>query len=252
MSTIKTEISGKYSYIINDKYLVNSDMNSSVLFIDIFTEDIIKMTLEPKSIENAQIYSLYKFTLTAKNITNKTIENFNLKLNADENLKYLPDSLVNSSNGKYYPGKNWREEYCDIGVLSPQETIILDFYMEVSPLSEYYPSNSLQAYNSTSVSLDKSNDSFITISVAKISIKFSADRRKIYIENMGTIPSETFTYRYLIPSGSEYTSALLNGEVFNNISYSKFGSYAILKISSLPMSTMSTMSTPKILTISFS
>ena len=171
------------------------------------------------------------------------------KILKDENLKYIPDSLVNPSTGKYYPGKNWREDYCPIGTLSPKETMILDFYMQIFPLSEYYPSHPLQAYNSTSTSLDKSNDIFTSISKSKISISISDDGKKIYIQNIGTIPSDTFMYNYLIPSGSQYTSALLNGQIFDDISYSKFATYAIFKIGPLPVSTIST---PEILTINFS
>lgn len=248
MSTIKTQVSGNFSYLVNNK-LVNSDMNSIFLFIDILTDDVIRMNLEPKSIKNAQIYTPYKFTLTAENITNETIEKLNLKLNADKNLKYVADSLVNRLTGRYYAGKNWREDYCNIEPLLPNETIVLDFYMEVYPSSEYYPSEKLLAYNSTSTSLDKSNDTFTTISEEKISISISNDRKEIYIENMGTIESDNFIYKYLIPSNTNYKSALLNGEKFNNISYSQLGSYAIFKIGSIPVSTKDI---PKILTISFS
>ena len=50
MNTIKTEISGNFSYILNGKSLVNSDMNGTALFIDILTDSLINMKLEPKLI----------------------------------------------------------------------------------------------------------------------------------------------------------------------------------------------------------
>ena len=241
-----------YSYSINDSYADVSNIIGIPSTIDVISQSNISFILSPSNLYNLKWNQYIKFNVSITNNSDSIIEDFNIKLIASDNLTYINGTLVNSDTEVYYPSVNWETYYCTTESIPPGKTLNLNYYLMPSPGNnhESYIGNPLKAYNATEKSpIESTNDSYIYLSEQKLVINQNSIGNLVYIENRGTIESSTFTYKYIPPSNTIYSGAVLSGIPFLNILSTKVGKYYLLKIGPLPPTTPKSI---KILTIIFS
>ncbi|MDO5518309.1 MAG: hypothetical protein Q4F66_12205 [Clostridium sp.] len=237
MGEIKLLHKIKYSYLINNIFAENSSEIKSPLVLNVISDNEITFTLEPKIKDNVKLMDIIKFNVFIKNTSSTPIDCFYIKLNCEDTVYYLADTLINTNTGKYYPSSDWQNSYSKTESIAPNESLNLTYVLQVVKGSSNYLSSPIDIYNSAQSSSVKSNISSLYISQAALNISSSVDKKIVYIENCGNIISDYFMYKYKIPSGTIYKRSTINSTPFADITYYKLGSYAFFKIGPLPVST---------------